>query len=79
MEIHETHFQEWHRLSIIPMVFKSGSTLLLTPMAFCAESRLRQPGGLAISPHPQASFQDDESSELANRLDIILYINPGIE
>lgn len=77
MEIHETHFQEWHRLSIIRMVFRSGSTLLLTPMAFCAESRLRQPG--CLLPHPQASFWDDESPELANRLDIILYINPGIE
>lgn len=47
MEIHETHFQEWHRLSIIRMVLRSGSTLLLPPMAFCAESRLRQPGVLA--------------------------------
>lgn len=52
MEIHETHFQEWHRLSIIRMVLRSGSTLLLPPMAFCAESRLRQPGVLA-APTPQ--------------------------
>lgn len=34
--------------------------------------------GLLPPPYPQASFQDDESSELTNRLDIILYINSGI-
>lgn len=33
----------------------------------------------ACCPHPHASFQDDESPEPAKRLDIILYINPGIE
>lgn len=30
MEIRETHFQAWHRLSITPM-FKSGFVLMLTP------------------------------------------------
>lgn len=83
MEIHETHFQAWHRLSITPM-FKSGFVLMLTPTLLvqtkgCGSleavlpTPLRPPGA-----HP-ASFWDNMSSELVNRLDIILCINPGIE
>ena len=31
MEIHETYFQVWHRLSITLMMLKSGFALMLTP------------------------------------------------
>lgn len=34
MEIHETYFQKWHRLSITLMMFKSEFVLVLTPTFF---------------------------------------------
>lgn len=80
MEIHETYFQEWHRLSITPVMFKSVSVPVLTPMVFV---QIQGCGGLKSPLAPpcvhQASFGDDRGLELANRLDIILYINLGIE
>lgn len=79
MELHETYFQIWHRLSITLTMFKSRFVLMLTPTFLV---QMKGYGNLeAMVPscaHP-ASFGDDMSSELANHLDIILYINPGIE
>lgn len=34
MEIHETYFQKWHRLSITLMMFKSGFVPVFTPTFF---------------------------------------------
>lgn len=53
MEIHETYFQAWHRLSITLMMFKSGFVLMLTP-TFLRKLK----AGAAWEPcHPQVHIQ----------------------
>lgn len=72
MEIRETYFQIWHRLSVTSSRVKSGFVFVLTPTVLlqaegCGSLEAVPPSGA----HP-ASFGDNMSSELANRLDIIL-------
>lgn len=45
MEIHETYFQEWHGLSITPVMFKSGFVPVLTRMVFVQTQGCGSPGG----------------------------------
>lgn len=79
MEIHETYFQVWHRLSITLPVLKSGFALMLTPTFLVQTEGCGSLAALPPSGGYPASFGDNLSSELANLLDIISYINSGIE
>lgn len=73
------YFQVWHRLSIPPIVFKSGFVFKLTPTFLPKTKGYGSLGAEPLSGAHPASSGDNVSSELANRLDGLLYINSRIE